>query len=33
VIQPRLDEEQQAAFIKKIEEVAPRYNTEILREA
>lgn len=30
---PKPDEEQQAAFIKKAEELAPRYRTEILREA
>jgi quercetin dioxygenase-like cupin family protein len=30
---PKLDEEQQAAFIKKAQELAPKYRTEFLREA
>jgi len=30
---PKLDEEQQAAFIKKVKELAPKYRTEILQEA
>jgi len=30
---PKLDEKQQAAFIEKVIALAPRYNTELLREA
>jgi quercetin dioxygenase-like cupin family protein len=30
---PKLDEEQQAAFIKRVNELAPKYHTELLREA
>jgi quercetin dioxygenase-like cupin family protein len=30
---PKLDEEQQAAFIEKVKALAPKYRTELLREA
>jgi len=30
---PKLDEKDRAAFIEKVKAVAPRYNTELLREA
>jgi quercetin dioxygenase-like cupin family protein len=30
---PKLDEEEQAAFIKKVKELAPKYHTELLQEA
>jgi hypothetical protein len=30
---PELGGDQQAALIRKVEELAPRYSTEILREA
>jgi quercetin dioxygenase-like cupin family protein len=30
---PKLDEEQQAAFLKKVVELAPKYRTELLQEA
>jgi quercetin dioxygenase-like cupin family protein len=29
---PKLNEEQQAAFLKKVKELAPKYRTELLRE-
>jgi len=30
---PKLDEKEQAAFIEKVKALAPRYRTELLREA
>jgi quercetin dioxygenase-like cupin family protein len=30
---PKLDEKEQAAFIEKVKELAPKYRTELLREA
>jgi uncharacterized cupin superfamily protein len=30
---PKLDEKEQAAFIEKVKAIAPRYRTELLREA
>jgi hypothetical protein len=30
---PKLNDEEQASFIKKVQEIAPKYRTELLREA
>jgi len=30
---PKLDEKEQAAFIEKVKALAPKYRTELLREA
>jgi uncharacterized cupin superfamily protein len=30
---PKLDEQQQAAFIEKVKALAPKYRTELLKEA
>jgi len=30
---PKLDEKEQAAFIAKVQALAPKYRTELLREA